>query len=87
MGALEREMQLAEEAGRQLADARDGLKNIEESMARKDFALPQQAAVNQISTELTAMNYDVARHELAHHDWRPYSSSKRPGRDWKKPTG
>ena len=68
MGALEREMQLAEEAGRQLADARDGLKNIEESMARKDFALPQQAAVNQISTELTAMNYDVARHELAHHE-------------------
>jgi exonuclease SbcC len=37
-------------------------------MARKDFALPQQAAVNQISTELTAMNYDVARHELAHHE-------------------
>jgi exonuclease SbcC len=68
MGALEREIQHAEEAGRLLADAREGLKNIEESLARKDFALTQQAAVNQISAELTAMNYDVTRHELARHE-------------------
>jgi exonuclease SbcC len=64
-GALEREINRAEESGLRLADAQEELKKVEESLARKDFALAQQQTIDQISTELTAMKYDSAKHELA----------------------
>jgi exonuclease SbcC len=64
-GALEREIVRAEESGRQLADAKEELKIIEERLARKDFALAQQEVINQISIELAAINYDSQKHEQA----------------------
>ena len=51
-GALEREIARAEESGRHLADEKEELKKIEERLAHKDFALPQQETINQISAEL-----------------------------------
>ncbi len=78
MGALEREIQRAEEAGRQLTDQKEGLKNIEESLARKDFALTQQAAINQITAELTAMKYDAISHEVARQQLETLSQFEAP---------
>jgi DNA repair protein SbcC/Rad50 len=64
-GAIEREISRAEESGRQLSDAKDGLKIIEERLARKDFAASQQQTINQIDAELNALNYDPQKHEQA----------------------
>ena len=64
-GALEREITRAEESGRQLANVKEELKKIEERLARKDFAIAQQETINQISAELTAINYDSRQHEQA----------------------
>jgi exonuclease SbcC len=64
-GALEREMTRAEESGRQLADERAELKQIEERLMRKDFAVPQQETINQISAELASISYDPQKHEQA----------------------
>ena len=64
-GVLEKEIGCAEEAGSHLADVREELKKIEESLARKDFALAQQQTIEQISAELAAMKYDSTIHEQA----------------------
>jgi exonuclease SbcC len=64
-GAVEREISRAEESGRQLADAQDELKKIEERLARKDFAAAQQQTINQIDAELNTLNYDPQKHEQA----------------------
>ena len=64
-GVLEKEITRAEESGSHLAEVKEELKKIEESLARKDFALAQQETINQISAELAAMKYDQAQHEQA----------------------
>ena len=62
-GALEREINHAEEAGRELLDKMSQLKQIEERLTRKDFAVAQQEMINQISAELAEINYDPQKHE------------------------
>ncbi|MGD1040835.1 MAG: SMC family ATPase [Dehalococcoidales bacterium] len=64
-GAVEREISRAEEAGRQLTDIREDLKQVEERLARKDFATAQQEAAAQIIAELAALQYDAQKHEEA----------------------
>lgn len=62
-GALEREINHAEEAGRELSDKTSQLEQIEEHLARKDFAIAQREIIKQISTELADINYDPQKHE------------------------
>ena len=64
LGALEREIVRAEESARQLVTVKEELKEVEERLAHKDFALSQQEMMNQISVELTAMDYNSRKHEL-----------------------
>ncbi|MDD5289517.1 MAG: SMC family ATPase, partial [Dehalococcoidales bacterium] len=64
-GALEREIARAEEAGKRLNEERDKLKQIEERLARKDFALTQQETLKQLSAELADLDYNPQTHEQA----------------------
>ena len=64
-GALEKEISRAEESGRQLVNEKVELKQIEERLAHKDFALVQQEALKQLSIELANINYDPQKHEQA----------------------
>ena len=79
-GVLEKEIARAEESGRHLADAKEELKKIEESLARKDFALAQQETINQISAELAAMKYDPAQHEQARQELEYLQKYEEPQR-------
>lgn len=62
-GALEREIVRAEEAGTRLDEQKTKLMQIEERLARKDFALSRQEMLKQVFTELTNLNYDSQKHE------------------------
>jgi exonuclease SbcC len=79
-GALEREIIRAEESGRQLSNVTEELKEVEERLARKDFALSQQEMMNQISVELAAMNYNSQKHEQAREELENLQKYEAPKR-------
>ena len=79
-GVLEKEIARAEESRSHLVEAKEELKKIEESLARKDFALAQQETINQISTELAAMKYDQAQHEQARQELEYLQKYEEPKR-------
>jgi len=64
---LDKEMADAEKAGKQLNEERKGLAEIEEHLAKKDFAPAEQEALNQLEDELTELGYDSQQHEQARH--------------------
>jgi len=77
-GALEREITHAEESGRKMAEVQEEFKDIEERLARKDFAVTQQQTINQISAELTAINYDSRQHEQARQEMETLQQYEMP---------
>jgi DNA repair protein SbcC/Rad50 len=63
LGVLGKEVADAEEAGRQLLAEQARLSDIEERMARKDYAVAEQAQLSEVEERLVALGYDAARHE------------------------
>ena len=57
----------AEEADRQLNEARKTLAEIEEYLARKDFAVNEQEALGELEKELVKLGYDSQQHEQVRH--------------------
>ncbi len=57
----------AEKAGSQLTEERKRLGEIEEHLARKDFAPTWQEALNKLEDELAELGYDSQQHEQARH--------------------
>ncbi len=66
-GILNKEIAEAEEAGKQLDEERRSLDEIEQHLARKDFAATEQEALHQIEDELAKLNYDSEQHEQVRH--------------------
>ncbi|MBI2329046.1 MAG: SMC family ATPase, partial [Chloroflexi bacterium] len=64
---ISREIDQAELAGNQLSQTRKLLAEIEERLAKKDFAISEQAALQQLEGELSKLNYDSQRHEQLRH--------------------
>ena len=64
---LDKEMADAEKAGKQLNEERKRLAEIEEHLAKKDFALIEQEALSQVEDELAELGYDSQQHEQARH--------------------
>lgn len=62
-GSLNQQIAEAEEADNQLNEARKGLAEIEERMARKDFATTEQLALREIEDELARLDYDSQQHD------------------------
>jgi len=62
---LDKEIADAERAGKQLAEAKEGLAGIEERLAKKDFASDEQEALTKLEGELAKLGYDSGRHEQA----------------------
>jgi exonuclease SbcC len=54
-----------EDESLKLAEHQSALNDIEQRLARRDFALPEQQALNAIETELAGLGYDPAQHEEA----------------------
>ena len=77
---LDKEMADAGKAGKQLNEERKGLAEIEEHLARKDFAPTQQEALNQLEGELAELGYDSQQHEQVRHrlaELEQYEEQKR----------
>jgi exonuclease SbcC len=57
----------AEEASHKLASERKRLAEIEEHLARKDFATTEQEALRELDGELAKLGYDAQQHEQVRH--------------------
>ena len=62
-GILSQQVAEAEEAGIRLTEEREKLAEIEESLAKKDFAISEQVALADIKRELAKLNYDSEQHK------------------------
>ncbi|MFC1937798.1 AAA family ATPase [Chloroflexota bacterium] len=60
---LAREIAEAREAGERLGEEGKRLAEIEERLARRDFASVEQEALRQLENELVTLSYDPQRHE------------------------
>jgi exonuclease SbcC len=64
-GITMKEIAEIEEADKQLAGLRKSLDDIEQHLAKKDFAVAEQEILEAIETELANLNYDADKHEQA----------------------
>ena len=60
---LMKEIAETEEAEKQLAGLRETLDDIEQRLAKRDFAITEQEALAAIETELASLGYDSEKHE------------------------
>ena len=60
-----------------LAEHKSALNDIEQRLARRDFALPEQQALGAIESELAALGYDPAQHEEARRQLKQLESYER----------
>jgi exonuclease SbcC len=77
---LMKEIAETEEADKQLAGLRESRDDIEQRLAKKDFAVTEQEALEAIETELANLGYDAAKHEWARQQLsqlEPYDRDKR----------
>jgi len=64
---LSKEITEAEEASNKLRERREKLAEIEQHLARKDFATVEQEALHEVDSELAKLGYDSQRHEQVRH--------------------
>ncbi|GAI92311.1 unnamed protein product, partial [marine sediment metagenome] len=62
-GILNKEIAEAEEASNKLREGREKLAEIEQHLARKDFAIVEQEALHEVDSELARLGYDSQQHE------------------------
>jgi len=77
---LEKEIAGAEDANMQLTEKKQALAEIEQRLARKDFAIAEQQALAEIEAELSRLKYDEEQHEQARQsvaELERYDHSKR----------
>ncbi len=65
ISVITRDIGEIEEEGRKLTGLRETLNDIEQGLAKRDFAIAEQQALADIESELTQVDYDSARHEQA----------------------
>jgi exonuclease SbcC len=77
---LSQQIAEAEEAGNQLNEAGKILAEIEQHLARKDFATNEQQALAELEEELAKLDYDSQQHEQVRHrlaELEQYEAPKR----------
>jgi len=77
---LTQEVNESQEADKRLAEERTKLAEIEEHLAKKDFATSEQEALRQLEDELAKLDYDSQQHEQVRHrlsDLEQYENPKR----------
>ncbi|MEE8413791.1 MAG: SbcC/MukB-like Walker B domain-containing protein, partial [Dehalococcoidales bacterium] len=77
---LNREIEEVEQAGKQLDEERSRLSELEERLARKDFAAGEQEALDKLESELTSLNYDSGLHEEVRHSLTGLEQYENPRR-------
>jgi exonuclease SbcC len=79
-GSLNQQITEAEEADNRLNEARKGLTEIEERMARKDFATTEQLALRDIEDELVRLDYDSQQYDEVRQRRRTLEQYEEPKR-------
>ena len=77
---ISQEITKAEEASLKLNKERKRLAEIEEHLARKDFATTEQETLRELDSELAKLGYDAQQHEQVRHrltNLEPYEGLKR----------
>jgi exonuclease SbcC len=77
---LMKEIAEIEDTDKQLGELRETLNNIEQRLAKKDFAVTEQQVLAAVETELANLGYDSVRHEQAQQQRQrlePYDQDKR----------
>ncbi len=64
---LTKEIAEAEEASNKLEEEKGGLAELEQHLAKRDFAIVEQEALYQVESELTNLSYDSQQHEQTRH--------------------
>ncbi|MBI4267776.1 MAG: SMC family ATPase [Chloroflexi bacterium] len=70
----------AEKASSQIAEERTRLTEIEERLARKDFAISEQETLRHLKTELASLHYDAQQHEQLRQDLQNLEQYEQPKR-------
>ena len=79
ISVLTRDIGEIEQDEQKLAGLRETLNDIEQRLAKRDFAIAEQQAMADIEAELTGLDYDSARHEQARQQLKqlePYERDK-----------
>ena len=80
ISVLSQEISQARAADNQLNEGRKRLTEIEQRLARKEFATTEQQALSRVDEELARLNYDSPQHEQVRHrltELEKYESPKR----------
>jgi exonuclease SbcC len=80
VSVLDKDINEAEAADNQLNEERKRLTELEQRLARKDFAAMEQQALAQLEEELAKLDYDSQQHEQVRHwltELEQYESPKR----------
>ncbi len=80
VGLLNQEIDQAETAASQLGEERKDLAEIEERLARKDFAATQQELLTELEAELVKLDYDPQQHEQVRHHLASLEQYENPKR-------
>jgi exonuclease SbcC len=78
-GIISREIGEIEAEAEKMAGLRENLENIEQRLAKRDFAITEQTALAALETEITGLGYDAARHEQTRQELsrlEPYEREK-----------
>ena len=80
VGILNKEVIVAEEASKDLKEMGEKLAEIEQHLAKKDFAVVEQGALNEVDSELARLGYDSLQHEQVRNrltELEKYETAKR----------
>ena len=80
-GSCRQEITRAEEAARQLAEEKNRLAEIEQHLAQKDFARSEQAALNELESELAGLGYDSVQHDQVWNEFRDLEQYEKTNRE------
>ncbi len=77
---LNKEANEAAEAKKQLATERERLSDVEQQLAKKEFASREQAALEEVEKQLATLDYDAGRHEQLRQQLRELEQYESPMR-------
>jgi len=78
---LDKEIAEAEEAGNKLDEEREKLSEIEQHLARKDFATIEQRVLEELEDELARLDYSSQQHEQVRQQLANLKQNEEPKRD------
>jgi len=81
IAALEKDLDAAQQASRELAPAQTALRALDERLGARDYAASERAQLDALKAEIAALGYDAARHDGARREIQELSPFERRQRE------